>query len=87
VLRTLHSLWPRGLRLGDAVPDVSEAIDDLRLLQRNGMIELRLIDSCDLKVDPEPLKRMERQWGDYMTTPDHGVQRTGPESSIADADI
>jgi hypothetical protein len=26
------------------IPDVSEAIDDLRLLQRNGLIELRVAE-------------------------------------------
>jgi hypothetical protein len=43
-LRALRTEWPRGLRVGEVIPDVSEAIDDLRLLQRNGLIELRVAE-------------------------------------------
>ena len=58
VLRLLHPLWPRGLYLGDVVGDIGEVIDDLRLLHRNGLIELGLLGTncnCDLK----PLNRVE----------------------------
>jgi SAM-dependent methyltransferase len=70
LLRTLPSRWPQGLRLGDTFGDVS-LIEDLRLLHRNGMIELRLIEPHDFHGEPEWLNRMEHEWGDYATTPYH----------------
>lgn len=73
-LRELQPLWPRGLSLADAFSDVGEVVDDVRLLHRNGMIELRLGDDADANRDPEPLNRMERCWGDHITTSRHTVQ-------------
>lgn len=70
-LRSLQSRWPRGVRLADAFCDVSEVIDDVRLLQRNGMIELCLVDPYDSDIPHEPLNAVERRFGDQITTPSH----------------
>lgn len=77
VLRALESRWPRGTTVGEAFPDVAGVIDDLRLLQRNGMIELHAIDPEACGEDPEPLNRLERSWGGYETTAAHAVRLTG----------
>ena len=58
-LRKLHPLWPRGCRVGDAFDNVTEVADDLRLLERCGMIELRLMERVDVEKDPGPLNRLE----------------------------
>jgi SAM-dependent methyltransferase len=41
-LKALRPLWPQGRPLGDLFPDVAQVIDDVRLLHRNGMIDLRM---------------------------------------------
>ena len=41
-LTRLRPLWPRGLQVRATFPDVRLVIEDLRLLQSNGLIELRL---------------------------------------------
>ncbi len=40
-LLRLQSIWPRSLRVSDLFPDVRVVIDDLKLLQRLGLIDLR----------------------------------------------
>lgn len=67
----LHLLWPRGLRIGAVFPDVSQVMDDLKLLQRNGLIELRCIEPDEFGVCREPLNRLEDRWGEYVTTAYH----------------
>ena len=69
VLRTLRPLWPQGLRLGEAFADLAGVIDDVRLLHRNGMIELRLIEPYPGR-EPGPLNESERRSG-YATTAYH----------------
>jgi SAM-dependent methyltransferase len=73
-LKKLRPLWPRGLPLTDVFADVGEVIDDVRLLHRNGMIELRVSDDAYADSDSEPLHSVERRWGDHVTTPRHTVE-------------
>ena len=70
-LELLQPLWPRGLCVRAVFPDVGKVIDDLKLLQRNGLIELRCVEPCDFGVSPSPLNRLEASWADYVTTPYH----------------
>src|SRR5262249_33310076 len=43
-LKRLQPFWPRGLRITETFSDVRQAAEDLRLLHRNGLIELRCIE-------------------------------------------
>jgi SAM-dependent methyltransferase len=70
-LRLLSAHWPRGYRLDELFPDVTEVIDDLKLLHRNGMIALRVVEPLDAP-QPERLYELERRSG-YATTAYHGV--------------
>ena len=70
-LSGLQSLWPRGLRIGTLFQDVREIIDDLKLLQRSGLIELRCIEPGEFSVGRTPLNRLESRWGEYVTSPYH----------------
>lgn len=74
-LMRLQPLWPRGLRVEEAIPDMAPAIDDLLLLQRHGLIELRCIDPGDFDVGGDHLNRLERTWAGYFTTPYHQTCR------------
>jgi ubiquinone/menaquinone biosynthesis C-methylase UbiE len=67
----LQPFWPRGLRIREVFPDVSYVLDDIRLLQRNGLIELRCIEPGETEVCREPLNRLEAGWGDSVTSPYH----------------
>ncbi len=67
----LHTQWPRGSRVAETFPLTAEVVEDLRLLQRNGLIELRCIEPGDFGIDGEPLNRLELEWGGYYTTPYH----------------
>jgi SAM-dependent methyltransferase len=67
----LQPLWPRGLRTGTLFQNLDNVIEDLKLLQRNGLIELRCVETCDHGINSEPLKRLERGKGGYFTTPYH----------------
>jgi SAM-dependent methyltransferase len=69
-LERLQPRWPRGLRVGNVFPDVGHVMDDLRLLHRNGLIELRCLEPVDREINHEPLKRLEGGKG-YFTTPYH----------------
>jgi SAM-dependent methyltransferase len=79
-LTKLKPLWPRGLRVEATFPNVGQAVEDLRLLQRNGLIELRCIEPGDFGIDGDELNRLEREWGGYRTTPYHCVSR--PETAL-----
>ncbi len=74
-LRRLQLLWPRGLRVAAAFANVGQVEEDLRLLQRNGLIELRCIEPGDFEVHPDVLNNLERGWGSYLTTPYHQTHR------------
>jgi hypothetical protein len=70
-LRRLQLLWPRGLRIGAVFPDVRHVMDDLKLLHRNGLIELRCMEFGDLGVSRDSLNRLESRYGGYVTSPYH----------------
>lgn len=67
----LQPLWPRGVRVGELFQDVSQVMDDLKLLQRNGLIELRCLEPGDFDVTREALNTLESAYGGYVTTPYH----------------
>lgn len=67
----LRQHWPEGLRIGEIFQDVASVIDDLLLLQRNGLIEIRYPNSRGSSVSSDLLNRMEAAHGDYVTTPYH----------------
>lgn len=69
-LAKLPALWPLGLPVGATFPDVRRVMDELMLLQRNGLIELRCIEPGDFGVRGGPLNTMEARDG-YITTPYH----------------
>jgi hypothetical protein len=69
-LRRLQPLWPRGVPVGEVFDDVSLVMEDLMLLHRNGLIELRCIEPGDCGVDPGALHKIENPRG-YVTTPYH----------------
>jgi cyclopropane fatty-acyl-phospholipid synthase-like methyltransferase len=73
-LVALQPLWPRGLRVREVFPGVCQVMDDLKLLQRNGLIELRCIEPGETEVCREPLNRLESSWSDYVTTPYHTLE-------------
>jgi SAM-dependent methyltransferase len=70
-LTKLQAGWPRGLRVRETFTDVQQVEEDLRLLHRNGLIELRCVEPGDWGVDGGVLNRLERDWGNYYTTPYH----------------
>ena len=76
----LQPLWPRGLRVKEAIADPGLAMDDLVLLHRHGLIELRCIEPGDFKVDGDVLTRLEREWAGYFTTPYHQTWSISPGS-------
>ncbi len=81
-LEKLQPLWPRGLRIDRVFPDVRHVMDDLKLLHRNGLIELRCTEPSDLEFHHDRLKRWEVECGDYMTTPYHTLEAVS--ASVAD---
>ncbi len=68
---TLERLWPLGLSVGELFTNASGVMDDLLLLHRNGVIELRCADGLHGDIDPEPLNRLENRIGGYSTSPYH----------------
>lgn len=67
----LQSLWPKSLRIAEAFSNVDQVMDDLKLLQRNGLIELRCIEPGDFEESSDRLSRLETECGGYVTTPYH----------------
>ena len=72
-LRMLQRLWPRGLPIGELATECDQLLDDLRLLHRHGMIDLLMEKADAPAIDPEPLNRWERRWGQHTTGPHHSV--------------
>ena len=70
VLTKLRTLWPRGQPIGATFPNVSRVMDELLLLHRNGLIELRCVEPAEFGVRGGPLNKIEAQDG-YITTPYH----------------
>jgi SAM-dependent methyltransferase len=73
-LQQLSSIWPRGLPVKVAFDDLGSVIDDLKLLQRNGLIELRCVDMGECGITSDQLNRLEKDWGGYRTTPYHTTE-------------
>lgn len=69
-LKHLQSQWPKGVRIGDLFHDVACVMDDLKLLHRNGLIEIRCQEACEIHESVELLNRMEAEHG-YVTTAYH----------------
>ena len=67
-LEKLLPLWPRGLRVKEVFQDVGHATDDLVLLYRQGLIDLRCIEPADFGIPADRLNIQERDWGGYATT-------------------
>jgi SAM-dependent methyltransferase len=82
-LTGLRPLWPRGLRVDAVFPDVNRVADDLRLLHRNGLIELRCIEPADFGVSGDRLNRLELGWGGYLTTPYHQTWSAPPSGTLS----
>lgn len=78
-LRVSRALWPEGCRLDTLFSDVGEVIEDLTLLHRRGMIELRLMQPSSNDRNSEPLHDVERRFGGGATTRNH------IRSTLADA--
>lgn len=74
VLNKLLPLWPHGLRIGEIFPNVRQVMNDLKLLHRNGLIELRYIDPGEFSVFADTLNKLEADWGGYVTTAYHTRQ-------------
>lgn len=74
-LNRLWPQWPQGLPAATVFPDVRNVMDDLRLLHRNGLIDLRLVEPDDAEMCPEPLQRLEARRGDCFTTRYHTQER------------
>jgi SAM-dependent methyltransferase len=70
LLGALLPRWPRGARLGELLPGVAEHAEDLRLLHRHGLIDLRLVEPVHEHSDPR-LAACEERWGGYVTDPYH----------------
>jgi SAM-dependent methyltransferase len=72
-LMKLQPRWPRGLPVKEVFPDTGRLEDDLKLLQRNGLIELRCVEAEDFGIDGSALNKLELGWGGYLTLPSHRV--------------
>ena len=68
-LLRLRGLWPNGLPVSHLFDDVNPVGEDLQLLYRNGLVELRWHEPD--AVDPQPLNRLEAQWNGGATTAYH----------------
>ena len=69
-LEALRPRWPRGLRVRDVLPEVPTHASDLLLLQRHGMIDLRLVEPDDASPSAA-VRACEERWGGYFTDPYH----------------
>jgi hypothetical protein len=80
-LLRLRSRWPRGLRVDEAFAEPANVLDDLRLLQQNGLVTLRL----EAPAEPDPadaaLHRLEAEHGGYRTSAAHVRQPVVPGST------
>jgi SAM-dependent methyltransferase len=81
-LNRLQPLWPRGMRVDALFPHVGQVMDDLKLLQRNGLIELRCIEPGEFATGRSLLKGCS---GDYVITPYH-TRESDPAVFEAESD-
>jgi SAM-dependent methyltransferase len=70
-LRRLAPLWPEGVRVGDVFCDVSSVMEDVTLLHRHGLVELRCVGAIEPARAAEPLRALECERGGYFTSPYH----------------
>ena len=70
-LARLEPLWPRGLPVATMFDDVARVREDLTLLHRNGLIELRLGEPDCSGVQARALHHLETLIAGYATTPYH----------------
>lgn len=82
-LLRLGPLWPRGLRVGEAFGRVDAVVDDLRLLQRNGLAALRLVEPPEPGPEVQALHRLEAEHGGYRTTAYHVREAVDPQPEPA----
>lgn len=69
-LDRLRPLWPRALPLRTLGLDLDAVMQDLLLLQRNGLIELRCVEPEPSSYRESALAQLEGESG-YITTPHH----------------
>jgi len=89
-LLRLRRQWPTGMRIGDLFHDVGCVMEDLKLLHRNGLIEIRCREARESHESAELLNRLEAQHGDYITTAYHtreAVPNEWAEISLASSRI
>lgn len=67
----LQPRWPAGLRIDEVFADVEGVAEDLRLLHRNGLVRLRLVEPGPDDAYGDGLARAEAQWVGYRTTARH----------------
>jgi SAM-dependent methyltransferase len=72
-LGALQSEWPSGKRLDALFADVAAALEDVGLLHRNRLVELRLTGSSVWSSDPTALHEVERRHGEHSTAANHAV--------------
>jgi hypothetical protein len=73
LLRRLQPEYPRGLRLADVVDDVAALVGDLRLLAKQGVIELRRVEPSDPATGGRlnALQQLELRNGNAVTSAYH----------------
>ena len=57
--------------IGDLFHDVACVMDDLKLLHRNGLLEIRSMEARQFHESAELLNRLEARHGDYITNAHH----------------
>jgi ubiquinone/menaquinone biosynthesis C-methylase UbiE len=67
----LQSCWPQGLRIADVFQDVGHVMDDLKLLQRHGLVELRCQEPDTTHQLADLPHEVQDGHADYVTTPYH----------------
>jgi SAM-dependent methyltransferase len=82
-LRRLSPLWPCSVGLGEVFTNPLAILDDLRLLHRNGLVQLRYLEPRGDAGSAEPLHRLEARRGGYRTTPLHVrlIQTSDPDGT------
>jgi SAM-dependent methyltransferase len=73
-LTRLAPLWPRGIRMTGLLRD-DDLTEDLTLLHRHGLVELRLVEPSSSAPPSEPLNAREATWTGYVTSPYHTIAR------------
>ncbi len=72
-LVSLRSHWPRGRVVSEVFPDIAAAMDDLLLLHRHGIVELRCVEPDDFAPAGDALRlhALEAELRGDVTTPHH----------------